>query len=92
MRAIIKAALAIRELHQTLLNISDDDGKEIEDYTDAEIVAEAEYVLSTYFENGHFNYDLLIGEFSPGEQRIAKQDVRKLRSLIAKYKKPSKPE
>ena len=41
MRAIIKAACNIDELYATLENISADDGKEFEDYTDAEIVHEA---------------------------------------------------
>jgi len=59
MRALLKAAVKIRQLHQTLLNISEDDGKEIEDYTDSEIVNEAKYVLSTYFERGHINNDEL---------------------------------
>jgi hypothetical protein len=87
MRAIIKAAFKIRELHQTLLNISQDDNKEIEDYTDSEIVNEAKYVLSTYFESGHYNNDMFNGEFGADEQREAMQDIRKMKVLIAKYEK-----
>jgi hypothetical protein len=85
MRAIVKAAFKISELHQTLLNISEDDGKEIEDYTDNEIIAEAKYVLSTYFENGHINNDMLAGEYGTVAKREATQDVRKMKALIAKY-------
>ena len=85
MRAILKAAVKIRQLHQTLLNISEDDGKEIEDYTDYEIVNEAKYVLSTYFESGHINNDELNGEYGEEEERLAMQYVRNLRVLIAKY-------
>jgi hypothetical protein len=87
MRAILKAAVKIRQLHQTLLNISEDDGKEIEDYTDSEIVNEAKYVLSTYFESGHINNDELNGEYGEEEERLAMQYVRNLRVLIAKYEK-----
>jgi len=87
MRAIVKAAFKIRELHQSLLNISQDDNKEIEDYTDSEIVNEAKYVLSTYFENGHMNNDMFNGEYGAAEQRAATQDIRKMKVLIAKYEK-----
>ena len=86
MRAIVKTAATIRELHQTLLNISSDDNKEIDDYSDSEIVAEARYVLSTYFESGHINNDMLNGEYGSDEQRLAAQDVRKLRTLTKKYR------
>ena len=87
MRAIVKAAFKIRELHQSLLNISQDDNKEIEDYTDYEIVNEAKYVLSTYFESGHINNDMFNGEYGAVAEREATQDIRKMKVLIAKYEK-----
>lgn len=87
MRAIVKTAFKIRELHQSLLNISQDDNKEIEDYTDSEIVNEAKYVLSTYFENGHINNDMFNGEYGAVAEREATQDIRKMKVLIAKYEK-----
>jgi hypothetical protein len=87
MRAIVKAAFKIRELHQSLLNISQDDNKEIEDYTDSEIVNEAKYVLSTYFESGHINNDMFNGEYGAVAEREATQDIRKMKVLIAKYEK-----
>ena len=85
MRAIVKTAATIRELHQSLLNISSDDNKEIDDYSDNEIVNEAKYVLSTYFESGHINNDMFNGEYGAKEQRLAMQDIRKMKVLIAKY-------
>ena len=88
MRAIIKAACNIDELYATLENISADDGKEFEDYTDAEIVHEAEYVLSTFYEAGHINGDALSGDLEDGpyDQKWAQGEVRKLKALIKKFK------
>ena len=88
-RAIIKAAMAIDELASTLNNISEDDHKAIKDYTDAEIVHEAVYVLSTFHEGGHMNNDALIGEMEHDgcNQAWALREVKKLRALIRKYDK-----
>jgi hypothetical protein len=88
MRKIIDAAFDIHELYATLEGISADDGKEIEDYTDAEIVHEAEYVLSTFHEAGHINGDALSGEVEDGpyDQKWARGEVRKLNALIKKFK------
>lgn len=88
MRAILKAAGKIGELAYTLDNISSDDGKEWADYTDAEIVNEAEYVLHTFFEDGHYNGQALSGDLEDGEydQKWARGEVRKLKALIKKYK------
>ena len=88
MRTIIKAACNIDELYATLENISADDGKEFEDYTDAEIVHEAEYVLSTFHEAGHINGDALSGEVEDGpyDRKWARGEVRKLNALIKKFK------
>jgi hypothetical protein len=87
MRAIIKAALAIDELAYDLENISADDKKEIEDYTDAEIVKEAEYVLSLFVDpnESHWNAEDLRGENGPTQKVWAKGQVRKLKALIKKF-------
>jgi len=88
-RAIIKAAMAIDELASTLNNISEDDHKAIEDYTDAEIVHEAKYVLSCFYEGGHMNNDALIGEMEHDgcNAAWARREVKKLRTFIRKYEK-----
>ena len=86
MKAIVKAALNINALRRDFDNICVDDCKEISDYTNDEIVGEAEYVLSTYFESGHGNNDALNGEYGSDEKRVAKQDVRRLKALVKKYK------
>jgi hypothetical protein len=87
MRAIIKAALAIDELAYDLENISADDKKEIEDYTDAEIVKEAEYVLSQFVDPNetHWNAEDLRGENGPTQKVWAKGQVRKLKALIKEF-------
>jgi hypothetical protein len=88
MRAIIKAALAIDELAYDLENISADDGKQIEDYTDAEIVKEAEYVLSLFIDpyETHWNAEDLRGENGPEQRVWARGQVRKLKAFIKKFK------
>jgi len=87
MRAIIKSALAINELAFNLKNISIDDKKEIDEYTDSEIVREAQYVLSLFLDEseGHANFDDWSGEGGPDAQKFARGEVRKLKALIKKY-------
>jgi len=87
MRAIIKSALAIDELENSLENISSDDKKEIDQYTDKEIVNEAKYVLEMFLDgtNPHWNYEDLQGENGPEQQKWAQGEVRKLKAFIKKY-------
>jgi hypothetical protein len=86
-RAIIKSAMAISELAYTLGNISTDDNKEIKDYTDAEILHEAKYVLGLFTDptESHWNAEDLRGENGPAQQKWAKAEVRKLQAFIKKY-------
>jgi hypothetical protein len=88
MRAIIKSALAIDELQNNLENIATDDKKEIDQYTDAEILVEAKYVLEMFLDgtNPHWNYEDLQGENGPEQQKWAQGEVRKLKAFIKKYK------
>jgi hypothetical protein len=87
MRAIIKSALAIDELKNNLENIAQDDKKEIDQYTDKELVSEAKYVLEMFLDgtNPHWNYEDLQGENGPEQQKWAKGEVRKLNAFIKKY-------
>jgi len=84
-RPILKAAMNIRELAYDLENISQDDKKQISDYTDAEILHEAKYVLEIYHESGTVSNDALMGEHGKDEQKSARDDVRKLKALIKKF-------
>jgi hypothetical protein len=87
MRAIIKSALAIDELQNDLENIASDDKKEIDQYTDAEILVEAKYVLEMFLDgtNPHWNYEDLQGKNGPEQQKWARGEVRKLNAFIKKY-------
>jgi coenzyme F420-reducing hydrogenase beta subunit len=86
-RAIIESALSINELAHTLDNISYSDKKEIKDYTDAEILHEAKYVLGLFTDpnESHWNAEDFRGENGLEQQKWAKTEVRKLKALIKKY-------
>jgi len=86
-REIIKSALAIDELSNSLENISTDDKKQIEDYTDAEILHEAKYVLGLFTNPNetHWNAEDYRGENGKAQQAWAKAEVRKLKAFIKKY-------
>lgn len=86
MRQIIKDALKIGELEESLNNISHDDGCEIENYKDYEIVEEAKYVLSTFNESGHNNNAWLHGDDGiAGPCSEARAQYKALKRFIAKY-------
>jgi hypothetical protein len=87
MRAIIKAALKIDELAYDLGCISSDDKKEINDYTDSEILHEAKHTLGLFLDevNPHWNNEDLRGENGPEQQAWARGEVRKLKAFIKKY-------
>jgi len=87
MREIIKSALAIDELKNDLENIASDDKKEIDQYTDKEILAEAKHVLEMFVDgtNPHWNYEDLQGENGHEQQKWARSEVRKLNAFIKKY-------
>jgi len=91
MRAIVKAAIKIPEMVFAFETICEDDsksqGREVtpEDYTDEEIVSEAEFRLSTYFEAGHINDDMRIDDEGVG-QKVAIKDIKMLIAFLKKYK------
>ena len=85
MRAIVKSAMEIDELANNLQQISRDDNKAVNDYTDAEIVHEAKYILSCFHEDGHLNNEDYIGENGAEQQKWAVDQVRKLNAFIKKF-------
>ena len=85
MRAIIKSAMAIDELANNLQQISRDDNKAVNDYTDAEIVHEAKYILSCFHEDGHLNNEDYIGENGEEQHKWAVGQVRQLNAFIKKF-------
>jgi len=83
-QTILQKALKIRELEVSLQNIAADDKRKLESYTDAEILSEAKYVLSCFFEGGHQSNDELICEYGDkAAQREAKKQVAALKRLLA---------
>ena len=87
-RQIIKEALKIDELSYNLGNIAIDDKREVEDIPDDEVVAEAVYVLSLFFEPGHINNTALVGEPDGDyDRKWALSEIRKLRAFLKKYRK-----
>lgn len=84
MKAFHKQAIAIHELGVSLENISNDDRKEISDYTQSEIVAEAEYVLSTFKEGGHINNDEL-NDPDPEISKPMKKQLAQLQRFIKEW-------
>lgn len=86
MRKIVKDALNINEMQFAFECICADDNKDVEDYTDQEIINEAEYRLYTYFEVGHVNNDEMRLGDDPESRAIARKDIRQLKALIKKYK------
>lgn len=84
---LITAAIKIEELRYNLDNISNDDDKALEDYTIAEILAEAAYVLDLFVNpaQGHINYEALSGDEGPEQRVWARGQVRKLKAFIKKF-------
>ena len=78
-------ASEIYELAESLENIAHDDGREVGDLTQAEVVAEARYVLSTFHEGGHANNEDLCGDNGDESRRDASRQVRMLNRFIRKY-------
>ena len=68
-------------------NIASDDKKEIDQYTDKEILAEAKHVLEMFLDgtNPHWNYEDLQGENGPEQQKWAQSEVCKLNAFIKKF-------
>lgn len=92
-RAIIESAMAISELANSLDNISTDDKKQIEDFTDEEILHEAKYVLGLFTNPNetHWNAEDLRGENGEDQQKWAEAEVRKLKAFIKKYSAKKAP-
>lgn len=85
---IHKQAMKIDELAYTLNNISSDDKKPISEYTAAELVSEAQYVLQLFVNSawGHINHEALSGYEGEDQQKWAQKQVRQLKTFIKKYR------
>lgn len=59
---------------------------DITDLTPKQIIDEAKYVLSTFFEIGHANNDALNSEFD-FDRQDARKEIKSLKAFIRKYDK-----
>jgi hypothetical protein len=85
MENYIKDALSISELAGSLERVSSDDNRDIETYTQQEILDEAKWVLSEFFEGGHSSNEALNGEWGIEAKKEAQKEVRYLKAFIKKY-------
>jgi len=74
----------IEELMYSLGNLAEAEGKKIEDFTEQEIVDEAKWVLSTFYEEGHMLNEKL-REGDADERAWARNEIRKLKKFIADF-------
>lgn len=61
-KTTLQKCMAIWELKTSIENCASDDKTEITSWTDAELMDEARYVLSTFREEGHFNHHEMTDE------------------------------
>lgn len=87
MASCLDQAMNCDYLRSSLENISEDDKRSLESYTEAEIVAEAKWVLSEFYEGGHSYNDDLQGENGAFCKKEAQKGVRQLKALIKKFDK-----
>lgn len=75
------------ELELSLENISQDDGCEISDYSERELLDETRYVLSTFTEGGHINNDEMMGhdEDDPERRKEMRRQFRAMQRFVKKY-------
>jgi len=86
MRQIVKDMLKCEELAHVFNNqLCVDDNKTPDEYTDHEIIDEAKYQLSLYYESGTTNNEMFMGEWSKDEQKQAKREVQQIKRFLAKY-------
>lgn len=84
---MVEDALKIEELRHVLQNIAHDDSKEIEDYSEKEILHEADYVLGMFAAgSGWTQRESLEGDHGPEEKKWAQKQVRQLKAFIKKYR------
>jgi len=83
-KRFIKRALNHNYLSSSLEGICEDDKKEIEDYSLSDLVDEAQWCLSTYFESGHINNPEENSE--EGMRPILLQERKQLKKLYLDFK------
>ena len=85
MKKILKDLERIQELRYTMENVCIDTKIPLERWTDHQLVEEAEYVLSCFYEPGHINHDDRFGDDKDLAKNLNKQ-IRLLKKFIKEYK------
>lgn len=79
---LLKKAMAITELANTLDNISADDRIPVEQMPDEQIISEAKYVLSLFYEGGTVQSEMLESD-DADERRDGRKQIRQLKAIIS---------
>lgn len=83
-------AQAVRRFNGIMMNIGYEHNtigtcfsEDTDDWNLRDLVAEADYTLSTYYENGHVNADMRYGE--PDERKMWRSETGRLKRFIEKF-------
>lgn len=82
----MKAAMDIQPLRFNLQEMADDRGKPIDELSLADVVKEAEFVYSCFFEEGHALHEARTGKHGSDRQTEAEKDVKSLVAFLRKHK------
>ena len=86
-RQILKDMQNVNELIYSFENVlCIDDNKTLEEYSDSEIIEEAQYILETYSEYGHRNYFMFIGDNGKEEQKQVVKEIKQLKNFLNKWR------
>ena len=77
---LLKKAMAITELVNTLDNVAADDRIKVEHMPDEQIISEAKYVLSLFYEGGTVQSEMLESDDAE-ERKDARKQIRQLKAL-----------
>jgi hypothetical protein len=77
---LLKKAMAITELVNTLDNVAADDRIKVEQMPDEQIISEAKYVLSLFYEGGTVQSEMLESDDAE-ERKDARKQIRQLKAL-----------
>ena len=85
MRKILRDLEKIEELRYTMENVCTDTKTTLNQWSDHQLVEEAEYVLSCFYEPGHIIHDDRFGDDKDLAKNLNKQ-IRLLKKFIKQYK------
>lgn len=84
---IVRDMIAIAELGRTMKEVAYADKRRPEDYKPYAIIAEANYLLTCFYERGHCLYEGLHGRYSGYDAAYMRWQVGALKKFIAYYER-----